>query len=161
MNSKDFDSILDEIYEKGKSLVKTLKGKRISQRTFFEYIDIQGGELNRWIKEGKNESEIAEERKQRQKRYTRACEARADLLFDRALEESSDETNDGEKGNKGLNSVKRSQLKVDTIKWAVGKLNPKKYNDRLQLDGGLDDEGESKAISISLKVNKQSKEKGK
>ncbi len=72
--------------------------------------------------------------------YAHAREMQADALFDEALE-IADETSDDwiitEGGKKILNSehVQRSRLRVDTRKWAAGKLAPKRYGDKLQHTG--------------------------
>jgi hypothetical protein len=34
--------------------------------------------------------------------------------------------------------VERSRLMVDTRKWYLGKMAPKRYGDKLTLDGGVD-----------------------
>ena len=78
--------------------------------------------------------------------YARAREMQADALFDEALEIANDGSNDwmeqfdkdGEASGWKLNGehVQRSKLRVDTYKWAAGKLAPKKYGDRLDLRHG-------------------------
>ncbi len=69
----------------------------------------------------------------------------ADTLFDEALGIADDGTNDwmerldkdGQAAGWQLNGehVQRSRLRVDTRKWAAGKLAPKKYGDKLQHTG--------------------------
>jgi hypothetical protein len=74
------------------------------------------------------------------KQYAYACEARADLIFDEIIEIADDDSGDrkvNEKtGEEVLDSefVQRSRLKVDARKWAVSKMNPKKYGDKLDID---------------------------
>ncbi len=63
--------------------------------------------------------------------YAHAREMQADALFDEALEIADDATGDwatDAKGNKVLDHehVQRSRLRVDTRKWAAGKLAPKR-----------------------------------
>lgn len=87
--------------------------------------------------------------------YARACEIRADLLFDEMFEIADDATNDymlqaskdagdedGVSLKAGFNSenVQRSRLRIDTRKWALSKMNPKKYGDKIQ-HAGADGEG--------------------
>ncbi len=72
--------------------------------------------------------------------YTRAREMQADTLFDEALEiadETSDDWITTEDGKKVLDHehVQRSRLRVDTRKWAAGKLAPKRYGDKIQHTG--------------------------
>ena len=73
--------------------------------------------------------------------YACAREMQADALFDEALEiadETSEDWITTEDGKKVLDHehVQRSKLRVDTRKWAAGKLAPKKYGDRLDLKHG-------------------------
>lgn len=76
--------------------------------------------------------------------YARAREAQADALFDEVLDIADDGTNDWmerhSKDGKSLGwalngeAVRRSQLRVDARKWMAGKLQPKKYGERLDLN---------------------------
>ena len=72
--------------------------------------------------------------------YARARDLQADKLFDEALEiadATSDDWITTEDGKKVLDHehVQRSRLRVDTRKWAAGKLAPKRYGDKLQHTG--------------------------
>ena len=91
----------------------------------------------RWVAE---DADLAEQ-------YARAMEQRADAVFDDLIEIADDGTNDwmekhgeDDEGYK-LNGehVQRSKLRVDARKWALARMNPKKYGDKLGLDhsGGL------------------------
>jgi len=70
--------------------------------------------------------------------YARACELRADAIFEEAIEIADNSTQDfieTENGPVFVNEhVQRSRLRVDTRKWAAGKLNPKKYGDKSTVD---------------------------
>ncbi len=74
--------------------------------------------------------------------YARAREKRAEAMFEEILAISDDATNDmivdPETGAERLNSehVQRSRLRVDTRKWMLGKMQPKKYGDKLDLNHG-------------------------
>lgn len=73
--------------------------------------------------------------KEKTKQYARACEQRADNIFEEILEIADDSSNDviiTEDGIPTVNSefVQRSKLRVDARKWMLGKMNPKKYGDR-------------------------------
>lgn len=82
------------------------------------------------------------------KHYAQACAERADAIFEETMEIADDGTNDwmerldkeGVSQGWALNGehVQRSRLRVDTRKWFVSKLHPKKYGDKLQVGG---DEG--------------------
>lgn len=76
--------------------------------------------------------------------YARAREAQADALFDDILSIADDGANDWmeRKNADGANigwmengeALRRSQLRIEARKWMAGKLQPKKYSDKLQVD---------------------------
>lgn len=73
------------------------------------------------------------------KRYARAKEKQAEVIAEEILEISDDATNDfevDEEGNSVVNqeNIQRSRLRVDSRKWILSKLLPKKYGDRTALD---------------------------
>lgn len=80
------------------------------------------------------------------KHYARACEVRADLMFEEMFEIADDSTNDYMLRKIGNDEVEvenkeviaRSRLRIDTRKWALSKMNPKKYGDALKLSGDND-----------------------
>lgn len=99
---------------KGESVRNILKDKHMpATETFYKWL---------------NES------KERTKQYARACEIRADYIFDEIIDIADDSSGDVIKTEKGdvLNSefVQRSRLRVDARKWIVSKLAPKKYGDK-------------------------------
>lgn len=73
------------------------------------------------------------------KHYARAMELRAEKLFDEIIEiaDSSnadiDVTDDGKLVVIG-EAVTRSKLRVDARKWALSKMMPKKYGDKIEVD---------------------------
>ena len=75
--------------------------------------------------------------------YAHARELQADYLADEILEISDDSSKDLQRiddfGNPIENKefVSRSRLKIDARKWIASKLRPKKYGDKLELDGGM------------------------
>ena len=110
-----FKQILLSI-EEGNSLRATLKRDSMpTSTTFYEWIDSD---------------------KQKALHYARACEKRADSIFDEILEIADETSNDtiiterGEIPNSEW--IARSRLKVDARKWMLGKMNPKKYGDKIQ-----------------------------
>lgn len=56
--------------------------------------------------------------------YARAREVQADAIFDDVLKLADDDKAD----------VQRSRLQVDARKWIAGKLRPKKYGDKQEID---------------------------
>ncbi len=74
--------------------------------------------------------------------YTYAREMQADALFDEALVIADDASGDwtvDKDGKKVVDheNIQRSRLRVDTRKWAAGKMAPKKYGDKLDLGGSI------------------------
>lgn len=76
--------------------------------------------------------------------YARAREDQADAFADEILDISDDGRRDYAKDEDGNDVVdhdhiQRSKLRVETRKWLMGKMAPKKYGDRLQLANDPDD----------------------
>ena len=125
---KEIDIIFLNICERienGESLRSVLRSDNMpSSQTF--YIWIQGNDL-------------------KSKQYAYACEKRADAVFEEIIEIADNSGNDkidlGD-GIEGVNheAIQRDRLRVDARKWAVSKMNPKKYGDKL----GLEHSGEVK-----------------
>lgn len=76
--------------------------------------------------------------KQFRDQYTHAREAQADSLFDDILEIA-----DASKGDRKIvdgvevvdhEHIQRSKLRVDARKWMAGKLRPKKYGDKQEIE---------------------------
>jgi hypothetical protein len=75
--------------------------------------------------------------------YARAKEDQAEKLADELVGIADDDSNDvtGELGMPNSVAVQRARLKVDTRKWVLSKLLPKKYGEKLDMnlagkDGG-------------------------
>lgn len=115
-----FKQILLSI-EEGNSLRATLKREDMpTSTTFYEWIDSD---------------------KEKALQYARACEKRADSIFEEILDIADDASNDFTLADIGdgvqiekfnAEHVQRSKLRVDARKWMLGKMNPKKYGDKLQ-----------------------------
>jgi len=121
-----FKKVLKAV-ENGAPLGRTLNEKGMPSRTSFYT----------WLEEIKGYSE----------RYARACELRADAIFEEIFDiadETSRDTITNDKGMEIPNSewINRSRLRVDARKWALGKMNPKKYGDKLDVTSG------NKALSV-------------
>jgi len=112
-----FNKILIEI-ENGRALRKILKDDENmpSTQTFYKWID---------------------EDVEKSKQYARACEVRADAIFDDIIEIADDSSHDTIITDNGeiINSefVARSRIRIDARKWIASKLNPKKYGDKLDV----------------------------
>jgi hypothetical protein len=115
--AKDYDKLFDEIIEQisteGISLRSAISGK-MSSAKFFEIV--------------KDEN--------KQKQYARACEERADLIADEVFDiaDNKDSITNEKLLIKDDNvKVQRDRLRVDSRKWLLSKLNPKKYGDKLDV----------------------------
>jgi len=114
---KLFTEVLEDISENGKSLFASLKGKMSSQ-TFYDYLD-------------KSE--------ERSKRYARATELRAEIMADDTLniaDAVGDDIIITPDGREIVNNnvINRDRLRVETRKWLMAKLYPKKYGDKIGLE---------------------------
>ncbi len=72
--------------------------------------------------------------------YAHARDMQADALFDEALEIADDVSGDWSTDKDGKKvvdheNIQRSRLRVDTRKWAAGKMAPKRYGDKVQHTG--------------------------
>jgi hypothetical protein len=91
--------------------------------------------------------------------YVRACDVRADEVFDEMFEIADDGTNDwmirgsGEDATEVVNSenVQRSRLRIDTRKWALARMNPKKYGEKIVNEVVGKDGGPIATTSIDAK----------
>jgi hypothetical protein len=106
-----------------------------------EDIEIQGMSLRKACEKYKFSSKdfyIAHHNSEEvKKQYARATKARQEKIFEDILEIADDSDNDilhtefGEKENKEW--VNRSRLRIDARKWMLGKMNPKKYGDKIDV----------------------------
>ena len=80
------------------------------------------------------------------KQYAHARDVQADVLFDEILEIADDGRNDwmaahGEDEGSGWKengeAIRRSQMRIDARKWMAGKLRPKKYGDKLEVEQNI------------------------
>jgi hypothetical protein len=81
-------------------------------------------------------------------RYARAREAQADALFDEMLDIADDGSNDWMERKRDDGStedvlIQRSKLRIEARKWMAGKLRPKVYGDKLDVE-------HSGAVSINV-----------
>jgi hypothetical protein len=73
-------------------------------------------------------------------RYARARELQLDYLEDLLMTETMNNSNDGhieDRVNLGGNHVARSRLKVDTLKFVLGKLRSHTWGDKTKIEGSL------------------------
>lgn len=80
--------------------------------------------------------------------YARARDEQAETLFDEILDIADDGRNDwmaargdddeGAGWKENGEAIRRSQMRIDARKWMAGKLRPKKYGDKIEVDQKLD-----------------------
>ena len=88
--------------------------------------------------------------------YTKAMSARADAMFEEMIDIADDGSNDyivTSEGEERFNSehVNRSRLRIDTRKWMLSRMLPKKYSDKNTSSSSKDD--------IDLEIKKLELEK--
>jgi hypothetical protein len=111
-----FELIIKRI-EEGEALRKILKDETMpSSRTFYGWIEDDSIKV---------------------KQYAHACNERAEHYFDELIDiaDEKPERTSTEFGDKIDNGdVQNRRLKIDARKWALSKMNPKKYSDKMQID---------------------------
>lgn len=99
--------------------------------------------------------------------YKLAMASRADAMFEEMFDIADDGQNDWmEKIDKEGNSygwtlngehVQRSRLRIDTRKWALSKMMPKKYGDKADGNAGSEDKDVS-PVTVNINVKDASKD---
>lgn len=115
------DEKLNDIFKdisEGMPLRQSLKVRGVGTNSFYGWVD---------------------DNKERLERYTRAREDRQDKLFEEILEIADEKGADviiKEDGTKVTNheAIQRSRLRTDARKWMLGKMNSKKYGDKIEVD---------------------------
>lgn len=147
-----FNRIIDEIVDENKAIRNILKEDWApSTSTFFK-----------WLEEDSSMNS----------RYGKATSIRTEMLFEEMMHiaftpEEGETVEMSQKGEKGVKEMKKTKgdmlghrrLKVDTIKWALSKLEPKKYGAKLDVtsDGQQimsSEERERKIKELLEKANK-------
>jgi hypothetical protein len=121
-----FDKICYRIIE-GESVRAILRDKNLPNRqTFYN-----------WLNDKEHPERVGQ--------YARACEVRADNIFDEIFEIADNNGDDYEKVDLGegvviekvnTDHIQRSKLRIDARKWALSKMNPKKYGEKLDIESG-------------------------
>lgn len=130
---KIFPLILFEI-EEGSSLRSILRREDMPDRkTFFGWLH-------------------SDEEKSSQ--YARACEVRAESIFEEILDIADNSSGDKKYTESGevMDSeyVARSRIKIDARKWMLGKMNPKKYGDKIQQEHSGEIKSTPSAINVRI-----------
>lgn len=117
-NQTTIDTVL-ELVANGKSLTDAIHQLNISRTTWYK-----------WLKE---DSTLANN-------YARACEERTEVFADKILEIIDKPLPKTTKGDLDNAEVNNRRLQVDSHKWLMGKMNPKKYAEHVDttIKGSLD-----------------------
>ncbi len=132
-----FNLICEEL-EKGYSLRSILRRENMpSSRTFFKWVD---------------------ESDEKVKQYERSVELRSEFLFDEIIEiadKQGEDVGEDADGNKVINHniVQRNRLQIDARKWALSKMLPKKYGDKLDITS-KDKEIQNVPTTIQVQITK-------
>ena len=115
--NKIFNEVCELISENGISLrAVLLRDSMPSSRTFYKWI---------------------EEDQAKVKQYACACEDRSDKIFEDILNIADSTAEDIIKDGDGKeqinhNVIQRDRLRVESRKWMLGKMNPKKYSSQMK-----------------------------
>ena len=135
-SDEEKESKLNAIFksmEDGASLRSALIEIKLSQTTFFSWID--------------NNEALLEQ-------YARAREARTDKMADEILEIADSCEGDlyvDDNGDTKIdgNTVQRARIQIDARKWLMSKMAPKKYGDKIQVGGD-----ENNPINVKFDITK-------
>jgi hypothetical protein len=102
--------------------------------------------IHAWVLEDKKEDRLNANEEGFSKKYARARDIQAEVMFDDILEIADDGTNDFmtiTKGKESYNTedrevTNRSRLRVDSRKWYLSKVLPKKFGDKMDVTSGGD-----------------------
>lgn len=109
------ENILNAIFESienGNSLRKSIEPHSISRKVFFQ-----------WIEADKDKSN----------QYAQACNIRTELKFDSIEEDYNTPPKLDDYGKIDTGWVALQRLKIDSKKWELSKLMPKKYGDKIDV----------------------------
>lgn len=127
---EEIDNITNNIF-------KQIEEKNMSVRQIFNKENKDKPEINQdtfyvWLSKY---DDVAE-------RYARACELRADSIFDEIFTISDMIKAD-------MVEVQNARLQIDSRKWALGKMMPTKYGDKIEINGNLRSEVTNHNIDYS------------
>lgn len=86
--------------------------------------------------------------------YARAREAYADVVFDECMDIADEASNDFDRDEDGNviidhDAINRAKLRIDTRKWMLGKMKPKKYGEKLDV---VSSDGSMKPTQIIIRA---------
>lgn len=133
MNKKDKEDVFNQVIDlikQGNSLSAVFRDHKwpVHRTTFTSWLDD----------------------KDKANKYARACSIRADIMFEEILQIADKQGEDVivKDGVEQVNHnvINRNRLQIDSRKWILAKMNPKKYGEKLDIDHS----GELKIHSLKL-----------
>jgi len=116
-------------YDKFKQVIKLIENEGLSLRKACERV-----KMGRDVFDS-----ICDEDEKYKNQYARAREKRADMIFEEILQIADSQGDDmginpitGEE-QINHNVIQRNKLQIDARKWMLGKMQPKKYGDKLDV----------------------------
>lgn len=109
-------------------VLQLIEFEAISLRKALERLGVNSNAFEKWL----DSDELNE------KQYARAREKRADLIFEEMKEIADKQDKDvyiDHEGNERIdhNVIHRNKLQIDTRKWMLAKMQPKKYGDKIDI----------------------------
>lgn len=109
-------------------VLQLIEFEAISLRKALERLGVNSNAFEKWLD--------SDELNQRQ--YARAREKRADLIFEEMKEIADKQDKDVYIDHEGKeridhNVIHRNKLQIDTRKWMLAKMQPKKYGDKIDI----------------------------
>lgn len=119
------------LMHQGKSLRKSCKEMGVSTVTFLKWVELDP---------------------ENERRYVHARDAMIDFIADEMLDIADQFVGTNDNGGTDHGAVQKQRLQVDTRKWLLSKLAPKKYGDKVtnEITGG-----EGKGITIEFVAPKE------
>jgi hypothetical protein len=139
-SDKEIEEVFNHVcleIEKGHALRNVLKDDNMpSTSTFYQWLD-------------SNEEKA--------KQYARATQVRADIIFDEIIDIADDSSGDKKVVEHGEvmdgEYVARSRIRIDTRKWVLSKLNPKKYGDKTDITSGGEKINTPQEVKVTIVRN--------
>ena len=110
-NLEKFEDVIFQIAEKGKSLREACKTVPMSIDVFRKIVNSD---------------------EERQGQYVRAREERHDYLMEEMIVIA-----DSPKTKDSITAVQRDKLRIEARQWALSKMNPKKFGNKIELEGEI------------------------
>jgi len=109
-------------------VLQLIEFEGLSERKARERLGIHPDLFNKWLDSDELNA----------KQYARACLKRADIIFEEMIELADKQDKDifiDADGNERTNHnvIHRNKLQIDTRKWMLSKMQPKKYGDKLDI----------------------------